>query len=208
MKKIMAAAITAVATLTATFAAASPASAYDKYGAANYADTYALSSNSSYPSFSDDCTNFVSQALNGGGYSFVGYPNSTTDDHNWWIAPNYWWWDYTHSWSVAADLHTFLQLDYPGGWSEGTAPGSSTSYWDPSAMTSGDVLFYDWGGGDGISHAARQVGYGTDPNSGWTGNYVDEHTSNRKHAFWSLKPYNSKWATTTIYFTHIGPNNN
>ena len=41
----------------------------------------------------------------------------------------------------------------------------------------------------------------------WYGNYVDEHTNYRYHAFWSLKPYNSFWSTTTIYFMHISSSN-
>ena len=68
-------------------------------------------------------------------------------------------------------------------------------------MVTGDVLFFNWGQGEGLSHAVIQVGIGTDPNlypnQVWYGNYIDEHTNNRKHAFWSLKPYNADWKTTT-----------
>lgn len=136
-----------------------------------------------------------------GGFSMVGYPKSTTDDHNWWVASHYWWWDWTYSWSSASHLRQFLIWHVPGGYSQGQASGSSASTWTPSSVVTGDVLFYDWGGGEGISHASMQVGWGTDPNSGWYGNYVDQHTTDRRHAFWSLRPYNSQMAsTTTVYF--------
>jgi len=187
--------------LATSVAVAPNASAYDKYGAAAYADAWALGRNRAYPSFGSDCTNFVSQALVGGGFSMVGYPKSTTDDHNWWVAPHYWWWDWTYSWSSASHLRQVLIWHVPGGYSQGQASGSSASTWTPSSVVTGDVLFYDWGGGEGISHASMQVGWGTDPNSGWYGNYVDQHTTDRRHAFWSLRPYNSQMAsTTTVYF--------
>jgi hypothetical protein len=74
-------------------------------------------------------------------------------------------------------------------------------------MVTGDVLFYDWGDGAGISHSAIQVGIGLDSASGFSGNYVDYHTTDSYHHFWSLLPYNSRWASTTIYFMHISANN-
>ena len=54
----------------ALFAAISPAASaytYDGDAAKRYADTYALSHNSSYRQFSGDCANFVSQCLYAGG---------------------------------------------------------------------------------------------------------------------------------------------
>lgn len=118
-----------------------------------------------------------------------------------------WVWRYTNSWTVASAYRSFLIEDYPGGYPEGSASGSSTNPYTPDSVVTGDVLFYDWGTGEGISHASIQVGIGTDPNSGYYGNLVDEHTSNRKHAFWSLYPYNLNAATTTIYFMHIASSN-
>lgn len=56
-------------------------------------------------------------------------------------------------------------------------------------------------------HVAIQTGYGVDPTYGWTGNYVDAHTTNHYHAFWSLYPYNSQWRTTTIYLMTIALGN-
>jgi hypothetical protein len=195
-----------------SIALASPAYAYNGNNAASYADNWWNSYNTlQYPKFSDDCTNFVSQSVHNGGYSFVGYPGSTTSDFNWWgalsLSPIN-----THSWSVAADYYTFLFEDIPGGIPEGAAAGTSTNYYTPNSVVTGDVLFYDWGQGLGVSHATIQVGIGYDPNKPngqvWYGNYIDEHTNNRYHAFWSLYPYNAAdRATTTIYFMHIAASN-
>jgi cell wall-associated NlpC family hydrolase len=187
-----------------------PASAYTGSSAASYADRWATSFNGSYPRFSSDCTNFVSQSVQHGGYPFRNYNGGGVD--SWWeygISGTSW--NYSTSWINVASYYTFLMADNPGGYSEGQAPGSSTNAYTPNSVVTGDVLFYDWGQGEGMSHAAIQVGIGTDPNlypnQVWYGNYIDEHTSNRGHAFWSLKPYNAYWSTTTVYFVHISANN-
>lgn len=182
--------------------------AYDGSTAAGYADRYSLNPNSgSYPVFDDDCTNFVSQAVNYGGYSMVGDGQSPTDDHNWYMDPcpicgGYTW---SNAWSVASWYYGFLGLDYPGGWNWGTASGTSTN--SSSGLNVGDVLFFDWDNDGGIDHAAILVGNGTDPDSGWSGDLADEHTTNRYHAFWSLCPYNSMANSTVITLEHIDPNN-
>ena len=191
-------------------ATASPASAYSGSSAASYADRWATSFNGSYPRFSSDCTNFVSQAVQHGGYPFRNYNASGID--SWWeygISSTAW--NFSTSWINVQSYDNFLMVDSPGGIPEGTAPGSSTNPYTPDSVVTGDVLFYDWGQGEGMSHAAIQVGIGTDPNmypnQVWYGNYIDEHTNNRGHAFWSLKPYNAYWASTTVYFVHISANN-
>ena len=50
------------------------ASAYNGTAAKNYAETYAVNHNGAYYSYTDDCTNFVSQALRAGGHKFYGTP--------------------------------------------------------------------------------------------------------------------------------------
>jgi putative amidase-like protein len=185
-----------------------PALAFSGSSAASYADAWALGRNSNYPSFGADCANFVSQALHQGGFSYIGVNGSTTDDTLWWVS-----WDpntgfhWSHSWSVAQDQFYFLNATYPGGWQEGTAPGSASNYWTPDAVVTGDVLYYDWNSDGLLDHESIQVGWGTDPNSKWNGNYVDQHVTDRYHAFWSLRPYNSQWASTTIHFMHIDSRN-
>ncbi|POB11298.1 hypothetical protein CO251_05125 [Sulfobacillus sp. hq2] len=107
---------------------------------------------------------------------------------------------YAYSWTVADDLYQRL-TQYGYGNLYGTAPGTDVN--SSSGIYKGDVLFFNWGQGLGISHAAIQTGYGTDPDSGFVGNYVDENTNNRYHAFWSLYPYNSQASTTTIFLVTI-----
>lgn len=191
-------------------AGAQSALAYDPTAAKNYADTWALSFNTpTYPQLGNDCTNFVSQALRAGGYPVQsGDKNSY---HSWYENTNNYpiigyTYDYSLSWSGAENLLNQLYVYNPGG--------SPTAYWSPgtngSRATSlgsvGDVIFYDWGLGEGISHASIQVAYGTDA-LGWTGDLVDEHTSNRKHVFWSLRDYNGNYATTWVTVEHVAATN-
>lgn len=91
--------------------------------------------------------------------------------------------------------------DYIGRWDP--IPGSGYPY--PSDTVSGtqtgDVTFYDWENNGSKDHAGIIVGWGTDPDpkSGLTGDLTDQHTSNRFHSIWHLRPYNAQWATTAIY---------
>jgi hypothetical protein len=72
---------------------------YDKYAARDYTYKYAYSPyNSSYPHFTDDCTNFMSQAVHAGGYAM--HPEWTmsksgSDFH------------YTRSWTVVYDFFNY-----------------------------------------------------------------------------------------------------
>lgn len=51
--------------------------AYNGTKAANYAKNHATSYNSNYPSFSSDCTNFVSQCVHAGGISMDYIPTDS-----------------------------------------------------------------------------------------------------------------------------------
>lgn len=187
--------------------------AYDGNGAANYADYWWNGRNPNYKTdFPEDCTDFVSQAMHdpsGGRWAYVNNGSGNVyDDYQWWMAWNGLYFTWSHSWSVAADLKTFLHDHYPGGWAEGSVYGAGYGpEYTPNSVVTGDVIFYDWTSNGSIDHAAMQVGYGTDPNSGVYGNYVDSHTTNRYHAFWTLRPYNSEWMTTTAYYVHIDSRN-
>lgn len=157
------------------------------------------------------------------------------DDHNWYYVYNstlnhlF----YSSSWYKAPDLYTFLWVNIPGGHGQNAVAGTNKYY--SSGLNRGDVLFYDFGGlqnstqvhhpidytGLYIEHAAIQtVNYGTDynvwandpsnpysDNGGWVGSLVDQHTTDRYHAFWTLYPYNPHQATTWIYPVAVDPNN-
>jgi Putative amidase domain len=60
-------------------------SSYQHADAVAYARKYALTSNSSYPTFPNDCTNFVSQAMLAGGWTMLGDSFlDRADDRVWW----------------------------------------------------------------------------------------------------------------------------
>ncbi|SHM73807.1 Putative amidase domain-containing protein, partial [Caldanaerovirga acetigignens] len=109
---------------------------------------------------------------------------------------------YSHTWSVAKKLYSFIVLDsnprrgakartYP-------YPGTTSDPY-PDEISIGDLLFYDWEGDGEINHVSIYVANGTDPNSGYSGALVDQHTTNRYHAIWSLSYYNEDRETTNIY---------
>ena len=138
-----------IALLTAACLAATagPASAYSGSGAASYADAWATSNNyPTYPYFNADCTNFVSQAVHACGYPFRNAAGTGTD--SWWIIRSGptkdtgYVWGYSGSWVNVVDSTNFLIADNPGGFPEGSAPGSSTNgYHAPISVVTGDVTF-------------------------------------------------------------------
>jgi cell wall-associated NlpC family hydrolase len=164
--------------------------------AATYADRYARRRDPAYRSWGDDCTNFVSQAMRAGGRPFTDLGGGGSAA--WWYAKS----TQSSSWINANNLNDYFADHHAtreGRW----GPGQDTRSRTPSTMWRGDVIFYDWSGGLGVNHAAMQaLGNAKDPTSGWRGTVVDEHTSDRYHAFWSLYPYNSQASTTTYYFWH------
>ena len=189
---------------------ATGAMAYNGAGAAAYADRYALSPNPSFMYFGSDCTNFVSQAMYlGGGHRFVGspYPGVYGNRAQWWV-----WGDgsgRTTSWSVADDLHYFLQVNSPGGVNMGEQSGAAANYpYSPAGVVTGDIIFYDFDvyKSSAYTHATIQVGIDKDSQGHGYGNVVDEHTSPRKRVIWNLIPYNSQWQTTSVSEWHIPSN--
>ncbi len=50
-----------------------------------------------------------------------------------------------------------------------------------------------------MNHTSYCIGYGQDMEGyGGYGDLIDQHTTDRYHAIWHLRPYNSRWSTTTI----------
>jgi hypothetical protein len=67
---------------------------YDRNAAAAYARRYALNYNTSYKSFTNDCTNFISQALYAGGWTYTGSEFSRTSNTTWYygsLSQSYTW---------------------------------------------------------------------------------------------------------------------
>lgn len=176
----------------------SSALAYNGSAAAQYADQYATSYNPSYPSFANsggDCANFVSQALFAGG---ILPRTSGTGDATWFMTKTR---KHSFSWSAswinAQDNSVFLTRYLPGATAVGTYLGLQPSQTVPSGAVAGDVVLYDWNNDGVFDH--ESVITTTD------GQYVDAHTNNRFHAYWTLAPYNSSWMTTRIVVIHIPP---
>ena len=82
---------------------------YNRSAAVAYADQWALSRNSNYPQFGNDCTNFASQLLQAGGYPQTNPGSYFTCDPSLWYQPffvNMWW--YTYSWINADCMRQFF----------------------------------------------------------------------------------------------------
>lgn len=184
------------------------ASAYSGAAAANYANSWTDNDpntntrNPAWPSFGNDCANFVSQALLAGGYDMQNVGANKNAYVNWWATKSGSTWTTTLSWLSVSNLVNFLYKDIPGGSPiayKGPAQAQQSN--KQSGAATGDVIIYDWGVGEGNSHASIQVGYGIDPNSQWEGSLISMHTTDRKQAIWTLRPYNAFRDTT--YFTLI-----
>jgi cell wall-associated NlpC family hydrolase len=176
----------------------SAAFAYNGTAAAQYADQYATTYNPLFPSFANsggDCANFVSQALQAGGI----LPRTTgTGDATWFMTKSH---KHSFNWSVswvnAQDNSVFLTKYLPGTTTVGTYLGLQPSQVVPSGASQGDVVLYDWNN-DGVYDHESLV-------TTTDGQYVDAHTNDRLHAYWTLAPYNSSWTTTRITVIHIDP---
>ncbi|OPY59188.1 MAG: putative amidase domain protein [Pelotomaculum sp. PtaU1.Bin035] len=185
-----------------------PAMAYNRTNAVNYAESYAENPNSSYRYYgsSGDCTNFTSQCLYAGGESMV---TGTQDSYYVWWYNNFstsWTWDdvCAYNWSLASRSYDWqTQNSSPTrGQLKGTYPGT-TSVPYPSGVSAGDLFYYDWYGYGEIDHSSIYVCNGTDPDSGYSGALIDQHSNNIAHEIWSLSYRNTDRNTTTIYCVHM-----
>jgi hypothetical protein len=174
---------------------------YSLDGARFYGDQWAYARNSNYPSFSEDCTNFVSQAMqSGGGEAMRGIGGNPTDYHNWYLQKYpFGVFTYSHSWTVANDLDQYVLNGGTGNFSYSDgAPGNIGSGYSPLG-SEGDIIFYIWNTNDAGAgyHWSVRTFDGTDPDSHWVGGLVDQHTTDRRSAYWTLQPYNSQHYMTT-----------
>lgn len=170
---------------------ATPANAYNGGQAASYANSYAINRNTYWLVFSNDCTNFISQAMHAGGLATNVEWSSIPSD-------NYW----TQTWSVAHTSFTWITAHKASTSAHlSAAQGGGNT---PSWHVPGDPVYYDWENDGHIDHASMNVATGTDPQyPGWVGDLIDEHTTNRLKVIWNLKPYNAKYAITSFYLDHI-----
>lgn len=180
---------------------ASPASAitYDRLSAKTYAEQFACNgsdcANPAFYRWPADCTNFASQTVHAGGYP-MRY--STVD--GWFYDSDYlhginmlntdswtsvtWFRDFTVSYAKRA---VYYETD-------------ESSPYSPAEI--GDLIMYNWKSGDGFTHLSVFTGTGSynaylDPESGkkyntangGQGDYINQHTTDRKHAPWNWGYY-------------------
>lgn len=146
----------------------------------------------------NDCTNFVSNALNAGGFKDDDpfHTNTRTEDR---------WFPYSMkgspsaAWDRADGLYNYIKNGYgkASGGPVGTEIGSVTldptkGTFDPNYLTKigmkpGDIIVYDWNGGEGISHSAMYVGpQSLSDVANASGDAVDYHSNNTAHHSWAL----------------------
>lgn len=140
---------------------------------ANYALKWANGSNGDYPSFGDDCTNFVSQALYAGNWPLVfAWLWQRPDDSKW-----YFWPPTvgglgvaTYSWAGSSNLEDFTRIS--------NRVDDLNDVWN---ATIGDLLFVDWDPNnkpDGrIDHVMIVTGVDAAANMP----FISQHTPSRKN---------------------------
>lgn len=148
--------------------------------------------NSAWKDFgSTDCTNFVSQVMDAGGYGMVHTG----------VESNQWFYDiglfgipsYSTSWDSSSKL--MAHLTYSNRVSTLILPTMTAKY---SGASPGDIYFYDWGRGAGWSHAAVSTGTGTFANyfdttfsknylsvTSGSGDRIAQHSTDRDDAPWN-----------------------
>lgn len=188
-------------TLALAVALCLPMSAFAAYSGTDaiaYADAHVYNYNSLIrPGIGGDCANFVSQCLFAGGMEmnskWYNYPYESGA--------------HSDSWYGADSLKNYLKNDYGATRlvSKWTYDGRGSSYKvvDNSANLVGDgheVIFYSWDDTNKVDHAAICIGTGRDAtNTNCFGDLIDAHTTDRYHAIWHLKLYNSGNRLTAIY---------
>ena len=151
-------------------------SATDRGQVRDYALRYALSPNNNYYLWSNDCTNFVSQALLAGGWSEnLGFYQS---DGNWWytgsvlIRASY-------TWAGAENFYRFARVE----------SGRATRHANVYDLRVGDILQYKLTGAANMTHTMVTTGHSAGVP------LLSYHTTNTKN-----KPFTSISSTGKTWF--------
>lgn len=113
---------------------------FNPSNAVNYARSYWNNYNSAYRTYSNDCTNFVSQALNWGGWQHNG---------GWYDDTNYWWYSpsIVVAWGGRAESRSWIQTNYFWWFARNSGRARNAAYL--SDFRPGDVLQIDQSVPDG-----------------------------------------------------------
>lgn len=128
---------------------------FNKSAAISYAKKYAVTPNSSYKTYSTDCTNFASQILKAG-----NAPTSVT------------WKPYTASWTAAHNFETYWYSRSNKQYATGNFNTLSAN------LQAGDFIIVDWEKDGRYNHVAFVVASGSKTSSGYYDVTIAQHTKN------------------------------
>ena len=143
----------------------------------DYALKHVYSYNTSYYKYSQDCTNFVSQAMRAGGWAF---------DYGWYRSNGNWWYTggspkATYSWAGAENWYRFARV-------ESKRATVLTNIYD---LRIGDILQYKASGSSAMTHSMITTGHSNgDP-------LLTYHTSDNRN-----KPFTSISSSGKTWFAH------
>lgn len=140
---------------------------YDRMKAVQYAEKWWNRFNPAYKSFTDDCTNYISQCLHAGGAPMRGYPDRAK---GWWMMHNNW----SYSWTVAHSFKTYLQYSKTGLRAKEVS--------SPQELKYGDVICIDFQGDGRFDHTLIVTGYDY-----YGMPLVNAHTTNSRKRYWTYE---------------------
>lgn len=170
--------------------------AYNRNKAATYAQTYAKKRNNKYVSYSSNCTNFVSQSLEAGGYK----------QNNTWYCGLV---SSSQQWSVSKKNYPYLRNKKWGSlYKKYSMSGNYTRPGSFVAVDKGSVIYYDWNADGTVDHASFVTFSGQNKSTGKYETLICQNTSDRKNESWNLQKYlkeydkahNSKRAKKCVYY--------
>lgn len=152
-----------------------------------YAKKWALSTNKSYPRFSNDCTNFVSQAVLAGGWKMAGGSCGDRKSNSaWWYGDWECWYPgvrASYTWAGAQNFFNFVK-----------GSGRGTAAANVSDLDLGDVLQMQFDGDSSIHHTMIV----TDKKDGNL--FLSYHTSDHlDEPFWGPAGILSRYPTATYF---------
>lgn len=160
--------------------------------ATNYALQWALSRNPNYVNFSNDCTNFASQALRTGGWKDTVTVNSTQAS-SWFYKSST---NYAQTWSTANGLKNRFVNGYELGVEKlgKSFLGTGPEYLNNKIRT-GDIILADWESDGRFDHTmvVTQVSFSS--------TLVSYHSQDYKNE--PMSSISSRYPNATFYVYHI-----
>ena len=154
---------------------------YNRELAVDYARRWWDARNPAFPSFTNDCTNFISQCLLAGQLpmEFSIYRNQ-----GWWINSERSNWSF--SWSVSHSLRWYL-----------LSSGRGIEVGSVYDLTLGDIIFYDFNGDGTIQHSTIITSViDGEP-------YIHAHTSDSEDRHWLYENSTAYTPNIRYYFMKI-----